>query len=574
LIQRCRPPSGWPTRIGVANSGGSDSTCLLFLLNRYLNDVRGASTSRPKGLESRRISPEDAHSRLVSLTIDHDLQPSSAAMAAHCASVAKTLGVKHASAVIPWGAAPHPDKPQPGTPFETAARTSRYHTMFEMMLREGVDVLALGHHADDQVETSLMRLGKGSTEMGAGGMKRVRRWGMCAVDTRGELGFAGLPGMSRWMIRPLLDVSKDRILATCAEENLEYVTDSTNFQPELTIRNSIRKLLSLNTLDSTALGTDIPEHIQEHIDQIQEGLSDLELVNIDPADGPESVRMSVLSLTDQVEDIESEVDSCLNRCRLPSPEGTMLLSYRGLKTIHDMNVRRALILRITRYLSLNPWGSLRADGNRRRQSLVRIMKALWTPDPIGAGLAPFAAGGGVLWQPVTVGSTRIRFSATKYTPQPGDIDGWLVSRQPPIQMRTVIEEELENAVRVDITEQFRAKLEARDHDKGTKMQIMWDNRFLVTFDMHSVPDDVAAGILSGSDRLLIHPVTRWYWPKVLWQTAEPKEWIVLHSTVVSDRNINPFRLDRDTMFDWQYVRTEKKTADWIRSEWIRPLTAL
>jgi len=74
-----------------------------------------------------------------------------------------------------------------------------------------------------------------------------------------RLGWAGYEGMHRWIVRPLLEVSKvsigalihytfhntnqDRILATCAENGLEYVTDPTNFQPDVTIRNAIRQML-------------------------------------------------------------------------------------------------------------------------------------------------------------------------------------------------------------------------------------------------------------------------------------------------------------------------------------------
>ena len=74
-----------------------------------------------------------------------------------------------------------------------------------------VNVIALAHHADDQVETALMRFGMGTTELGAAGMRACRRWGMGTADARlGEqaLGWAGLGGMNKWIVRPLLDVAK------------------------------------------------------------------------------------------------------------------------------------------------------------------------------------------------------------------------------------------------------------------------------------------------------------------------------------------------------------------------------
>ena len=71
----------------------------------------------------------------------------------------------------------------------------------------GLSTIAFGHHA----ETCLMRLGKGSSELGAGGMAYCRKWGMgLGRSTEGRLGWAGYEGMMRWIVRPLLDVSKVR----------------------------------------------------------------------------------------------------------------------------------------------------------------------------------------------------------------------------------------------------------------------------------------------------------------------------------------------------------------------------
>lgn len=173
------------------------------------------------------------------------------------------MGVEHTTSRIPWSEDPFPPRPLFGEAFESIARTARYHLLLQALKRADANVLAFGHHADDQVETSLMRLGRGTTEIGAGGMRPCRRWGMGMGRGEGKLGWAGHEGMSKWIIRPLLDVSKvrhsfswpfsfglrvvqDRILATCEENNLDYLTDSTNFQPHVTLRNAIRQVLTVS----------------------------------------------------------------------------------------------------------------------------------------------------------------------------------------------------------------------------------------------------------------------------------------------------------------------------------------
>ena len=109
---------------------------------------------------------------------------------------------------IPWSKPPFPARPTEGEAFEGIARDARHHVLFQTMTSIGARVLGFGHHADDQVETSLMRLGRQTTELGAGGMRRCRRWGMGFGTSVDSLGWAGYEGMNRWILRPLLDVGK------------------------------------------------------------------------------------------------------------------------------------------------------------------------------------------------------------------------------------------------------------------------------------------------------------------------------------------------------------------------------
>jgi tRNA(Ile)-lysidine synthase len=128
-------------------------------------------------------------------------------MAEQCELNAKAMNVGHITSTIRWGEKPFPRKPTAAST-ESTARLARYHLLFENMAQYQNNVIALGHHADDQVETCLMRVAKGSTLYGAAGMKAIRRWGMTISGSKDILGWTGELGLSKWIIRPLLPFPK------------------------------------------------------------------------------------------------------------------------------------------------------------------------------------------------------------------------------------------------------------------------------------------------------------------------------------------------------------------------------
>ncbi len=105
-----------------------------------------------------------------------------------------------------------------GTSLEDACRGERYDFLEEVRLEGGFQKTALGHHRDDQAETVLMRLLRGSGPEGLRGM---------------------LPLRDGTFIRPMLDVSREEIISFLAERGLAYVNDSSN-EEEFCLRNRIR----------------------------------------------------------------------------------------------------------------------------------------------------------------------------------------------------------------------------------------------------------------------------------------------------------------------------------------------
>lgn len=108
-----------------------------------------------------------------------------------------------------------------GRSLETEARCVRYDFFNKIMKEHGISILATAHNADDNLETLIFNLTRGSGARGMCGIPKIRE---C------ESGI---------VIRPILDMTKKEILAYCEENSLSFVTDSTNADTDYS-RNLIR----------------------------------------------------------------------------------------------------------------------------------------------------------------------------------------------------------------------------------------------------------------------------------------------------------------------------------------------
>ncbi|MEZ5654009.1 MAG: tRNA lysidine(34) synthetase TilS [Burkholderiaceae bacterium] len=165
-------------RIAVGFSGGLDSTMLLQTCVRRL----GAG-------------------RVLAAHVDHRLQAQSSDWATHCHARAHELGVTFARRTL----AP-PDRFPDGV--EAWARHERRAALAEMARDWSADAIALAHHADDQIETVLLNIGRGAGLRGAAGMPAlVRRqgqwwWRPWLGLTRAALSAAGRAGPCVWLDDP------------------------------------------------------------------------------------------------------------------------------------------------------------------------------------------------------------------------------------------------------------------------------------------------------------------------------------------------------------------------------------
>lgn len=178
----------------AALSGGADSVALLLeLLELQRNGLIGgiAAAHLNHGIRGQEADEDEAFVRSL------------------CDSLGIRLIVKRVD--VPASAK------RSGVSLELAARCERYAFLSEAKTEAGCDVIALGHHRDDQAETVLLHLLRGS----------------------GTDGLAGMRLRSGDLIRPLLLTGKDEILAFLAERGQPYRIDSTNLNADAT-RNRIR----------------------------------------------------------------------------------------------------------------------------------------------------------------------------------------------------------------------------------------------------------------------------------------------------------------------------------------------
>ncbi len=180
--------------LAVAVSGGPDSMGLLVL----------AAAAFP--------------GRVTALTVDHRLRAGSAAEAATVAGQCAGLGIPQRILAGPG--------PQPRTNLHAAARAARYALLREACLEAGIGVLLTAHHAEDQAETLLLRLARGSGSAGLAGIRARRQLA---------------PGLV--LLRPLLAAPRAALAAAANAAGLVPVQDPSNSDQRFD-RSRMRALLS------------------------------------------------------------------------------------------------------------------------------------------------------------------------------------------------------------------------------------------------------------------------------------------------------------------------------------------
>lgn len=194
----------------LAVSGGPDSTALLWLAARW----RDALKAPPK---------------LIAITIDHGLRKESKAEAAAVARLTRQLKVAHRT--LHWRGK------KPASGLQQAARAARYRLLSDAAQKFGAAHILTAHTLDDQAETVLMRLIRGS----------------------GRKGLSGIPPVSNGVIiRPLIETPRREIEKYLVSNGIKWIEDSTN---------------KLRTIHRNRIRLDLLPELEKYNPKIKETLS-------------------------------------------------------------------------------------------------------------------------------------------------------------------------------------------------------------------------------------------------------------------------------------------------------------
>ena len=244
--------SGAPERLGVAVSGGADSVALLLL----------AAAAFPGKVEAA--------------TVDHGLRRESIVEALHVEDICERAGCPHTilSVSVPDGTAG----------LQAGARAARYTALASWAEARGIGQLATAHHLDDQAETLLMRLQRGSGVGGLSAIRPVRRQGGLLI------------------LRPLLAWTKAELVHLVACAGIEPVEDPSNHDIRFD-RTAMRRFLSDNPQFSAqrlartaAAAREADEALDWAADQLAEDriTSAVGEWRIDPAELPRELKRRLL----------------------------------------------------------------------------------------------------------------------------------------------------------------------------------------------------------------------------------------------------------------------------------------
>lgn len=409
--------------------------------------------------------------------------------------------------------------------FETHARRLRFQALGLACHKFKLEALLLGHHQDDNVETTIWRLSSGAKGLGLGGIPEVARipechglfgasenWSVTSIPVKpdempqqrvrfndrnhGLITFSGSDDESKsthricsehlssvkiaspgiFICRPLLHFTKKSLLETCHKNQIPYVSDPTNFDPTLTPRNAIRSLRTSNSLPRALESQSILSLIRSSQDLLHRSneLSD-----------------SLLSSQCRILDFNPKAGSAVIHFLDPNP-ASLDPQITSLSASQIRQIQTLVLRRITELVS--PFPDSHVPLRNYEPFISNMFSDPENDHPAKRNDLDGAAHprksftlAGVLFQPLTNEATAPAFDAEAKELQSRGASIWLLSRQPFMKDREPMTE-----INVSPLGNFTPWL-------------LWDNRFWMR--LRLVPSDAERDPNDLGDRLSHVPLT-------------------------------------------------------------------
>ena len=201
---------GNSSAIAVAVSGGADSLALTLLLKEWCNTH---------------------HHPLFAVSVDHQLRPESSAELDQLRQWLKRYDIELHALTLQWGTK------APTTSLQLKARNARYRAIADFCHQHNIGNVFTAHHKDDQAETFLIRLSKGS------GLD-----GLSAMSAQIPYPNQRPTQQPLQLVRPLLDIPKARLIATLHNYKQDWINDPSNHNDSFT-RVKMRNALETEAID-------------------------------------------------------------------------------------------------------------------------------------------------------------------------------------------------------------------------------------------------------------------------------------------------------------------------------------
>ncbi|KAL2829951.1 PP-loop family protein [Aspergillus cavernicola] len=499
-----------PRRLGLAVSGGADSMALAYLCkqwekqhhnnNIYTRDVNQTSVNEDVGVS--------ASASVTAFVVDHRAREESTQEANTVAGWLREMGIRTQILRLTWPGA------GVGSAFETHARRLRFQALGEACRDASIEALLMGHHQDDNVETTLWRLASGARGAGLAGIPTVARIPEChglhgVAESGGSVAVHAddfLESRQRGrevgghnknnredkvsistggilLIRPLLSFPKSNLVATCHENGVPFVSDPTNFDPTLTPRNAIRSLLVSNSLPRALQNQSILSLVQKSQTLIRDShrFSDeilrtrCQLLDISFATGSMTIQFQPPSVP--ISDPSEPEEEKISTQRLHQIQSLTLRRITELiSPFPENHFALRSFVEFTRFIFPLPTTGSKsdsqadiADGNANSTKNLEKRK-------------PFTLGG-VLFQPLTSYSSSKRNSNTNKTPKEGNNNIYHLTRQPFMRHRyPVVHLDLDlkkQRIPPMSSSHVSSNIPLHVLEKNYSPWTLWDNRFWI-----------------------------------------------------------------------------------------------